>query len=192
MRQKDRFNENEKLWLEVTKSVKRISSNKNKSSINFMDQLNVNDTQIKKTLKIINEQEFNENAGPVSKKSKLVKSLPINLQKDKHAGIDSSTAQKIIKGKIKIQAKLDLHGLNRKEAYQSLNLFIEKSFNKGFRNVQVITGKGKNGKGFLKENVPIWIKNSSISNYIIAISESISSDGGTGSLYIRIKNKNKK
>ena len=26
-------------------------------------------------------------------------------------------------------------------------LFIEKSFNKGFRNVQVITGKGKNGKG---------------------------------------------
>ena len=73
MRQKDRFNENEKLWLEVTKSVKRISSNKNKSSINFMDQLNVNDTQIKKTLKIINEQEFNENEGPISKKSKLVK-----------------------------------------------------------------------------------------------------------------------
>ena len=38
-----------------------------------MDQLNVNDTKIKKTLKIINEQELNEKEEPVSKKSKLVK-----------------------------------------------------------------------------------------------------------------------
>ena len=68
MRQKDRFNENEKLWLKVTKSVKKLNPNKDKSSINFMDQLNVNDTEIKKALKIINEQEFNEKEEPVSKK----------------------------------------------------------------------------------------------------------------------------
>lgn len=115
--------------------------------------------------------------------------------------IDRRTAARLKKGQIQIEARLDLHGFNKLQAYDATINFIEKSYKRGFRNVIIITGKGKSkstsedwikkGEGVLKQNVPLWLREDRLKPYILKIETAHPKDGGEGALYVYLrKNKN--
>ena len=99
--------------------------------------------------------------------------------------------------------KLDLHGSSLVEANERVKNFIIQSFNSGYKKLLVITGKGlrskSSGNPYLSETlstlkyaVPEYIRNDeSLNKKIIRISEADLKDGGTGAIYIFLKNNKK-
>jgi DNA-nicking Smr family endonuclease len=103
------------------------------------------------------------------------------------SGVDKSTAKKLTGGKFNIDAKLDLHGKTQDEALLSLRYFIKNSFETSKRGVLVVTGKGSNNDGILKNQVPRWMNISGIREYIIMFSYAQPKHGGDGALYVLLK-----
>ena len=99
--------------------------------------------------------------------------------------------------------KLDLHGSSLVEANERVKNFIIESFNSGYKKLLVITGKGLRSKfsgnpylsetlSTLKYAVPEYIRNDeSLNKKITRISEADLKDGGTGAIYIFLKNNKK-
>ena len=105
------------------------------------------------------------------------------------------SARQMKKGKIQIDARLDLHGYYQREAFSVLSDFISHSFQENKRCVLVITGKGLHYKeggeqrvGILRKMVPIWLNEEPNRSQILSFSYAKPSDGGVGALYVLLKN----
>ncbi len=96
------------------------------------------------------------------------------------------------KNKINPDISLDLHGYTLYSAKLLLQKFISNCYEKNIRNVLIITGKGQNNKGALKEEVPKWLIDKSFKQYVITFNVAPSQFGGEGALLLRIKNRFKK
>ena len=97
---------------------------------------------------------------------------------------DIQTRRKITKGKKRIEAKLDLHGNTLEMARPKVLNFIEKARALDHRLVLIVTGKGKDGEGVLRKEVPRWLSQSPLVNSYEHASEK---DGGSGALYVQVK-----
>ena len=95
--------------------------------------------------------------------------------------------KKIKNNKIKIERSLDLHGLTSNTAEINFYNFINTSYIKKLRLLLVITGKGQNGEGVLKQNILKWINNKEVNQYILYYDEALNKDGGSGAYYIFLK-----
>ena len=113
-------------------------------------------------------------------------------------GIDRKTSLKLKKGKVEIDCKLDLHGLTQIEAKKALEKAILGAWKNRFRLILVITGKGlrqskSNGSndneapGILRRAVPGWLKETPMSNFVLAFSSAQQTHGGTGALYVLLR-----
>ena len=99
--------------------------------------------------------------------------------------------------------KLDLHGCSLTESNKIVKKFIIESFNRGYKKLLIVTGKGLRSKSYnntyvseklsvLRYSVPEFIKNDeNLNNKIIKISNAYVRDGGEGAMYIFLKNKKK-
>ena len=96
------------------------------------------------------------------------------------------------KNKLEPNIILDLHGYTLYSAKLSLQKFISNCFEKNIRNILIITGKGQNNSGALKEEVPKWLTDKFFNKYIIGFVLAPKHLGGEGALLVRIKNKFKK
>ena len=105
--------------------------------------------------------------------------------------LDDATSRKIARGKTSIDAKLDLHGMTQDEAYGTLFRFIDHAYASGKRTVLIITGKGSRGEGVLKQSVPRWLSEPWCRERVIGYRESHISHGGSGALYVRLRNQNR-
>ena len=94
--------------------------------------------------------------------------------------------------KIEPDISLDLHGCTLYSAKLLLQKFISNCYEKNIRNVLIITGKGQNNKGALKEEVPKWLTDKPVNQYVINFNMAPSQFGGEGALLLRIKNRLKK
>ena len=94
--------------------------------------------------------------------------------------------------KIEPDISLDLHGYTLYSAKLLLQKFISNCYEKNIRNVLIITGKGQNNKGALKEEVPKWLSDKFFNKYLINFNMAPRNFGGEGALLVRIKNKFKK
>ena len=97
-----------------------------------------------------------------------------------------------MKKKIDPDISLDLHGYTLYSAKLLLQKFISNCYEKNIRNVLIITGKGQNNKGVLKEEVPKWLRDKSFNQYVVSFNVAPSQFGGEGALLVRIKNRFKK
>ena len=109
--------------------------------------------------------------------------------KDAQQWIDKKTSRNISKGKITIDGRLDLHGFTQQQAHNMLYDYIENAYYVGKRTILVITGKGNLGRGVLRENVPKWLGDHAFRHLVSGYTNSNSSHGGEGALYVRIKKK---
>ena len=101
--------------------------------------------------------------------------------------IDRKSRKKIIKGRMPIEARIDLHGMNQNSAISKLRNFLLQAQSNDFRLVLVITGKGEAGHGILRRQVPNWLTNSDMMNVVSGFQEAHISHGGSGALYVRLK-----
>ena len=73
-------------------------------------------------------------------------------------------------------------------------MFIKSCIDKNIRCILVITGKKKtlNGsKGLIRENLPLWLKEHELSNYILFHCYATKRDGDDGARYILLRKKDK-
>lgn len=119
--------------------------------------------------------------------------MPLNVGNTDN--LDKNTAEKFLKGRFKIEARLDLHGRTEKEAFAAVEDFIRNSYVHNKRCVLIITGKGikkeddpwYEAKGIIKEALPKWLNHPEIRPFVLSMSYAIPADGGNGAMYVLLK-----
>lgn len=111
----------------------------------------------------------------------------IELRPRKNHAFDHKTRKNIVKGRIAIDAKIDLHGLTQNSAIARLRDFLYRAQSNDCRLVLVITGKGDRGNGVLRRQVPNWLSTADLQNIVSSYQEAHISHGGSGALYVRLR-----
>nr|WP_210266898.1 Smr/MutS family protein [Methylocystis silviterrae] len=103
--------------------------------------------------------------------------------------IDPRTFVKIKRGRIEVDAKLDLHGLRQAEAQRSLTAFLRRCQANGARIAIIVTGKGltRDEGGVLRRVVPMWLEAPNLRDLVVGFGEAARHHGGEGALYVRIR-----
>jgi len=112
--------------------------------------------------------------------------------------LDRQTARQLERGRLPVEARLDLHGLRQRDAHAALRRFLKSAQGKGYRHVLVITGKGAapdarrsfyedDERGVLRQAVPHWLSQPDLAQVIVSYSEAPRRLGGEGALYVRLR-----
>lgn len=110
--------------------------------------------------------------------------------------MDSKSFGKLKRGKLKPEARIDLHGMTLAEAHPELVAFILGSQSMGRRLVLVITGKGKDRDdggpiptrhGVLRHQVPQWLALPPLSQAILQVTPAHLKHGGHGAYYVYLR-----
>lgn len=121
------------------------------------------------------------------------------LQVDDVAGVDRKTTERFRRGRMPIEAVLDLHGMTQTEAEPALAGFLSRCQVRGFRCVMVVTGKGKRSAhedggdyltgryGILRQALPQWLNSASNRDRVLAVHTAQRHHGGGGAFYILLK-----
>ncbi|RAU23701.1 hypothetical protein CU669_00930 [Paramagnetospirillum kuznetsovii] len=102
-------------------------------------------------------------------------------------GLDRRSAERMKRGEMEIEASLDLHGHSQEIAHGELAAFIQRAWAAGKRCVLVVTGKGVQGSGILKNQVPRWLNQSPLRERILGFSYARPHHGGDGALYVLVR-----
>jgi DNA-nicking Smr family endonuclease len=103
------------------------------------------------------------------------------------AGIDRRSAERLSRGRLPIEGRLDLHGMTQAAAVERLAEFIARSEAAGKRCVLVITGKGLASGGVLRDQVPRWLNLPPNRARVLAFDYARQQHGGSGALYVLLK-----
>ena len=121
------------------------------------------------------------------------------LSKDQKLPNKDNSKKRLERGKI---ISIDLHGYTLKEANQTVEKFINESFENNISKLIIVTGKGLHSNNtndpyvsknlsILKYSVPEFIKkNQELMMKIYDIKEADIKDGGDGAFYIFLKRNN--
>ena len=110
--------------------------------------------------------------------------------------MDNKAYTKMTRGKLKPEARIDLHGMTMAEAHPELVAFILGSQAIGRRLVLVITGKGKmrdDGgpmparQGILRHQVPQWMAIAPLAQAILQVTPAHLNHGGHGAYYVYLR-----
>jgi len=117
-------------------------------------------------------------------------------------GVDGNTAERLRKGTMEPDARIDLHGKTEEAAHRALLAFLRNAQRSGTRLVLVITGKGartaapdapfdmeedRRARGVLKSAVPRWLAEPSFAALIADARTAHRRHGGTGALYVYLR-----
>jgi DNA-nicking Smr family endonuclease len=118
---------------------------------------------------------------------------PMPLDPASATGIDRATADRLRRGKLEPDARLDLHGLTLAEAERALARFLERSQATGCKLVLVITGKGlrqKDGRmteGRIRAEFPHWLNRPENRARIHGVRGAHVRHGGGGAFYVMVR-----
>lgn len=84
------------------------------------------------------------------------------------AGLDGSSWERLRRGHMRPQRKLDLHGRTAQGAFAAFEQFIANARSDGVRCVEIVTGRGAGEGGVLKRELPHWINLPHIRGGILA------------------------
>ncbi|MGY3438436.1 MULTISPECIES: Smr/MutS family protein [unclassified Marinovum] len=110
--------------------------------------------------------------------------------------MDKKAFTKLKRGKLKPEARLDLHGMTLDRAHPALIGFIQRAAASEMRLVLVITGKGKHKDddgpipqrhGVLRHQVPQWLRMAPLGPNVLQISEAHLRHGGGGAYYVYLR-----
>ena len=103
--------------------------------------------------------------------------------------LDRPTLDKLSKGRLPIEGRVDLHGMTQSQAHALLLSFLQRAHASGGRYVLVITGKGfsSDGNGVLKRQVPAWLSTPPFRALVSSHDLAARNHGGEGALYIRLR-----
>ncbi len=93
-------------------------------------------------------------------------------------------------GTYSIQGQIDLHGLSRDEARQTVEEFIGRMSRFRACCVKIIHGRGinsPNDRAILKESLQHWLSTRRMSRNVLAYASAPMSDGGVGAIYVLLR-----
>jgi DNA-nicking Smr family endonuclease len=119
-------------------------------------------------------------------------------------GLDRRTAQKLTRGKLAIDASVDLHGMGAEEARHRLLRFLATARLHGHRTILVITGKGASPygsstlhgrthfdaperQGRLRRLLSQWIEEAEFRRHVTGFQPAHPRHGGGGAFYVRLR-----
>ncbi len=106
------------------------------------------------------------------------------------APLERRLKQKIARGSLPIDGRIDLHGHTQTQAHDALLRFLRTMQARGGSVALVITGKGGRGAdGVLKRAVPLWLALPEFRALVIGFDAASAAHGGDGALYVRIRKK---
>lgn len=115
---------------------------------------------------------------------------PPEISAGEFSGMDRRTAERFRRGKLPIEARLDLHGHYQDAAHDALAGFITESAARGRRNVLVITGRGsREGSGVLRERLPQWLNQPPCRAHVLAFTPARPEHGRDGAFYVLLRRK---
>lgn len=114
------------------------------------------------------------------------------------SGVNGATEERLRKGLVEPDAKIDLHGRTEAAAHRALSSFLSGARMRGHRLVLVVTGKGNPRKeestswmqsphGVLKQMVPRWLAEPELSGMIASVRPAHARHGGGGALYVYLR-----
>lgn len=120
---------------------------------------------------------------------KPVASPPSRPKQSVSHSLDKPTHDKLAKGRLPIEGRVDLHGMSQEQAYSLLLSFLHRAHAGGIRYVLVITGKGSSsgGEGVLRRAVPAWLSTAPFRPLVSSHDHAARNHGGAGALYVRLR-----
>jgi DNA-nicking Smr family endonuclease len=123
---------------------------------------------------------------------------PAPSRRPRPTGVDGRTAERLRKGAVEPDARLDLHGLTETTAHRALVTFLRGAVARGARLTLVITGKGAKAetieevfdppaRGVLKTMVPRWLQEPELARFVADVRSAHKRHGGGGALYVYLR-----
>ena len=117
------------------------------------------------------------------------------------SGLDGRTDDRLRRGQIKPDAKIDLHGFSEQRAHDALLLFLRSAQAGRHKLVLVVTGKGARlapdtpfdmelnyrSRGILRSVVPRWLREPAFAGIIAGTRSAHVRHGGEGALYVYLR-----
>ncbi len=112
--------------------------------------------------------------------------------------MDRRNFNRLQKGQMPIDARLDLHGMTVEQAKLRLKSFLLNAHAQGDRVILVITGKGlrsgfdefnRPNRGVIREGLPQWVKDKALAPMIVQITPAHRQHGGDGAFYLYLRRK---
>lgn len=105
--------------------------------------------------------------------------------------MDAKAYGRLKRGKLKPDARIDLHGMSAERAHAALSTFILDTHARGGRLVLVITGKGRGAEpqqvGVLRNAVPRWLALPPLHGIVLEIVSAHDRHGGRGAYYVYLR-----
>ncbi len=113
------------------------------------------------------------------------------LEHGRAAGVDRRRSDRLRRGQLPVEARLDLHGYTQDQAHSALDHFLGEAQARSLRCVLVITGKGTttDSGGVLRAQVPRWLNEPANRARVLAFDYAQPKHGGLGALYVLMRRK---
>lgn len=128
--------------------------------------------------------------------------LPAPRPRTGPSGLDGRTADRLRRGQLEPEARLDLHGLTEAAAHRALLVFVKGAQARGLKLVLVVTGKGaredaadapfgmelaRRPRGVLKMMTPRWLRERDLEHLVADVRNAHRRHGGEGALYVYLR-----
>jgi DNA-nicking Smr family endonuclease len=100
---------------------------------------------------------------------------------------DRGGEKRVRRGRIEIDASLDLHGHTQETGRAALTRFLIAAHRRGARAVIVVTGVGRTGQGVLRQRLPEWLADAPLRAIVSGLAQAHRQHGGAGAFYVFLK-----
>lgn len=100
---------------------------------------------------------------------------------------DRGGEKRVRRGKLEIDASVDLHGHTQESARAALSRFLVAAHKRGARTVIVVTGAGRMGQGVLRQRLPEWLGAAPLRAMVTGFAQAHRQHGGAGAYYVFLK-----
>nr|WP_139064371.1 Smr/MutS family protein [Gluconobacter morbifer] len=105
-------------------------------------------------------------------------------------GLDDTTWKRLSRGRLKVDARLDLHGYVVQEAFERLHDFMHRARMRNWRCVEVVTGLGSGQtSGLIRRELPLWLQRSDLRPMVLAVVHPHAANHGSVRILLRTRHR---
>jgi len=104
-------------------------------------------------------------------------------------GIDRAWLRRLRAGDVRVESRVDLHGLNARTAHVAVRRTLERAHAEGQRCVLVVHGRGSHSPEgpVLRAFLLRWLTESRVAPFVMAFASARPRDGGEGATYVLLR-----